>query len=105
MCLSLRKTASRGLAAVPVTFFRIRCRMRRRMASLSILFCMALLDLLRAGLAGLLAHVLVRVAHALALVDVRRAQRTDLRGDLADRLTVDPRHGELRLLLDRDLDP
>src|SRR5258706_15630041 len=105
MCLSLRNTASRGLAAVPVTFLRIRYRMRRRIASLSMVFCMWLLGLLRAGLAGLLAHDLVDVAHALPLVHVRRPQLADLGGDLADLLAVDAGHRQLRLLLDRDLDP
>src|SRR6266850_750115 len=104
MCLSLRNTASRGLAAVPVTFLRILCRIRRRVASLSILFCIALLRLLRAGLAGLLANNLVRVADTLPFVDVGRPQLAKLCRDVADLLAVDPAHGEFGLFLDRDLD-
>src|SRR5580765_1888347 len=100
MCLSLRKIASRGLSAVPVTFLRIRYRMRRRMASLSICFFMASSCLLRAGLAGLLANLLADVTHALPLVNVRGTELAHLGGDLSDLLAVDPGHRELGLLFD-----
>src|SRR5580765_7545476 len=79
--------------------------MRRRIVSRSIAFCIVSSRLLGAGLAGLLAHDLVRVADPLALVDVGGPERADLGGDLADLLAVDPADGQLRLLIDRDLDP
>src|SRR5690606_22026901 len=43
-----------------------------------------------AGLAGLAAHALAQVAHALALVGLRRADPANPRSDLANQLLVDP---------------
>ena len=57
----------------------------------SVARCRLLLAADLAGLAGLAADVLARVADALALVRLGLAGRADLRGDLADELLVDAR--------------
>src|SRR6266571_5589308 len=46
------------------------------------------------SLPDLAAHLLAGVTHALALVRVGLAELADVRGDLADRLLVDPLHDE-----------
>src|SRR3954451_4367790 len=58
-----------------------------------------------AGLAGLAPDLLAGVADALALVRLGLAGRTDLRGDLADELLVDPDDREARGVLDLEADP
>src|SRR5215207_7864693 len=58
-----------------------------------------------AGLAGLAADVLARVADALALVRLGLARRADLGGNLADELLVDAEDREVGRVLDFEADP
>src|SRR6187549_3084647 len=96
MWMLLRKTARRGRDSVPSRRRRIRSwRLRRaapRLATCVIVvlprWLLLAADL--AGLAGLAADLLTRVAHALALVGLRLARRADACGDLPDELLVDP---------------
>src|SRR4051812_23939418 len=82
MCLPERNTDSRGR---PAPFCRSWCRRRsRRRLRRS---CTWLILLLLAFLAP---DLLVVVAHALALVGLRRAERADLGGDLAHLALVHP---------------
>src|SRR5437763_7959570 len=57
-----------------------------------------------AGLARLAADVLARVLHALRLVRVGHAERTDLRRDLADDFLVGARDADLLRCLEREAD-
>src|SRR5437764_11252403 len=57
-----------------------------------------------AGLAGLAADLLARVAHALALVGLRLARRADLGRDLADELLVDADDRQAGRTLDLEAD-
>src|SRR3989442_10774523 len=98
MWLRLRNTARRGRAAVPCRWRRIRswrfCRAEPRLRSCVIVFVPSLsLSLLAAdlaGLAGLAADSLARVADTLALVRLGLASRTHPRGHLSNELLVDP---------------
>src|SRR5882672_3782492 len=98
MCDTLRNTLSRGRSVVPM----IRLRCRRWIRSLRSAFVWIFITWPR--LPGLLLQDLARVANALLLVRIRLAQPPDIRGDLADELPIDARHGDVRLLLDRDVD-
>src|SRR4051794_3360726 len=100
MCDTLRNTLSRGRSLVPEIRLRWRSWMRTRRSSLVLI-----LMLLGSGLSGLLLQHFTGVADALLLVGIRFAQPADVRGDLADQLAVDARHGQVRLLVDRDVDP
>src|SRR4026209_2491989 len=111
MWMLLRKTARRGRDSVPSRWRRIRSwRLRRAAPRLAPSFIVSLpswvlllaADL--AGLAGLSADLLARVANALALVRLRLAGRPDLRGDLADELLVDPDYGEAGRILELERD-
>src|SRR5918992_250096 len=122
MCRLERKTARRGRSGVPDTRLRTRaCRLRRpaRLA-LAASISGAVLSVpaariadpggagglvLLGGLAGLAAHGLARVAHALALVRVGLAQRADLGRDLADLLLVDALDGQPGRRADLERDP
>src|ERR1700761_5108654 len=55
-------------------------------------------------LSDLAPDLLAHVPHALALVRVGLAQLADVRGDLADALLVDARHGEPGRRLHREVD-
>ena len=61
--------------------------------------------LLRPGLADLLLQHFAGVAHALLLVGIRLAHAADVRRDLADQLPIHAGHGDVRLLVDGDVDP
>src|SRR6185503_15296244 len=112
MWLRLRNTARRGRASVPARWRRIRAwrlvRAAPRLATCVMTLFPASLLLLAAdlaGLAGLAADVLARVADALALVRLGLARGADLGGDLADELLVDADDGEPRRVLDLEADP
>src|SRR5262245_47440644 len=102
MCDTLRNTARRGRSDVPAMRLRRRRLMRCRRSRFVLILMAALL---RAGLAGLLLQHFAGVADALLLVGVRLAQAADVGRDLADELAVDARHRDVRLLVDRDVDP
>src|SRR5437762_49450 len=61
--------------------------------------------LFRSGLPGFLLQHFARVADALLLVGIRFAQPTDIGRHLSHQLTVDAGHGDVRLLLNRDVNP
>src|SRR4051794_11918446 len=96
MPLFERYTASRGRSAVPTTL----PRMRRRRLSLVCCLVFFMSGLIGRALLGALADLahddLARIANALALVGLRRAEAADVRGDLADGLLVDAPHDHLR---------
>src|SRR5205809_1593095 len=100
MCDTLRKTLSRGRSLVPAIRLRWRSWMRTRRSSLVLI-----LMLLGSGLSGLLLQHFTGVAHALLLVRIGLAQPADVGRDLSDQLAIDAGHGEVRLLVDRDVDP
>src|SRR5512135_9778 len=113
MCFRLRKTARRGRAGSPSTRRRIRSwRLLRAAPRLAIVviggsssaprWLLLAADL--AGLAGLAADVLAGVADTLALVWLGLAGRADPRRDLADEFLVDAHHGQLRRVLDLEVD-
>src|ERR1041385_3052816 len=113
MWLRLRKTARRGRAASPATrrrrgswrFWRAAPRLVVVIRSfLGVLAGGLLLAADLAGLAGLAADALARVADALALVPLGLAGGANPSGDLADELLVDPQDGELRRVLDLEAD-
>src|SRR5689334_9762244 len=114
MWLRLRKTASRGRAVSPLTRSRRRAwRLSRAAERLAVVVMRWVLGLLGgglllaadlAGLAGLAADLLARVANALALVRLGLARRADARGDLSDELLVDAEHGEPGGVLDFEAD-
>src|SRR5947208_15894281 len=105
MWLRLRNTARRGRSPVPASVRRIRswrfCRAAPRVATDVIVLVPSLLllpaDL--AGLAGLAADDLARVADALALVWLGLAGRADAGRDLAAELLVDAHDRKSRLAL------
>src|SRR5712692_753932 len=126
MCLRLFLTASRGRSAVPLTFDRIRLRMRsrlmRRSFALSIFSPKSCVlspeshrpsqdsglgtqDSFTGRLAGLATNDFVAVLDALALVRIGLAERADLRCRLPHLLLVDPGHRDVAgLAIDRDID-
>src|SRR5262245_47182748 len=113
MWLLLRKTARRGRSAEPAIVRRIRswrfCRAATREATFVIVIVPSsaswlLLAADLAGLAGLAADVLARVADALALVRLGLARGADLRGDLADELLVDADDRQAGGVLDLERD-
>src|SRR4051794_13986676 len=87
-CLLERNTPRRGRAAGAGIFWRPR---RWRISRPCRRFCATLLIVrsLLAGLAGLAEDLLTEVAHALALVGLGLADRTDVGGHLADDFLVD----------------
>src|SRR4051812_4902390 len=98
MCLLERKTAKRGRAAVPRTFFRTR-RWRRSRAST--LWSVIAWGPSRSGaslrrLAGLAQDALVGVSDPLALVGLGLAELADVGGHLADELLVGTQHHDAR---------
>src|SRR5262245_34149304 len=105
MCATLRNTVSRGRPSLPSTRFRIRYLIRRRRSSFVL---MRIVDPCRrsgAGLADLLLQLFARVADALLLVRVGFPQAADVGGHLSNQLPVDAGHRDVRLLVDRDIDP
>src|SRR4026209_2872435 len=110
MWFRLRKIANRGRAVLPATRSRRRawrlCRAAERLASAVIwsFFRGLLLAADLAGLAGLAADLLARVADALARVRLGLAGRAHARGDLADELLVDADDGQLGRVLDLEAD-
>src|SRR5262245_48271801 len=111
MCATLRKTRSRGRSGVPA--MRLRCRRAiRSRRSFFVFIFMAFrfqlpassFQLFRSRLARLLLQDLSRVADALLLVRVRLSERADIGRHLADELPIDTRHGDMCLLVDRDVD-
>src|SRR4051812_6203088 len=60
--------------------------------------------LLGAGLADLLLQHFAGVADTLLLVGIRLAHPADVRRDLPDQLPIDTGHGDVRLLVDGDVD-
>src|SRR5919108_6361871 len=112
MWLRLRKTARRGRASVPARWRRIRLWRLRRAAPrvATCVMCVRssgwlLLAADLAGLAGLAADSLARVAHALALVRLGLARGADTGRDLADQLLVDSDDGQTGRVLDLEADP
>src|SRR4051794_32270959 len=109
MCDTLRNTRRRGRSDVPLIRFLWRSAMRTRRSFLVLIF-IVLTDpgrgrtLLGSRLASLLLQHLARVADPLLLVGIRLAERSNVGGHLADQLTIDPGHGHVRLLVDRDVD-
>src|SRR5882672_6282289 len=126
MCDTLRKMRSRGRSGVPA--IRLRClsaiRVRRSLVVLIFinvlpvssfqlpassrrrwepeagsweLFCARLPRLLLQDLAG--------IPDALLLVGIGLSQPSDVRRHLPNGLPVDAGHGDVRLLIDRDVDP
>src|SRR3954462_3628087 len=81
MCLPERKIDRRGL--VPWLVRRKRVRDWRLLKRFLVILLL---------LAFLAAAILALIAHALALIGLRRTPGTDLGGDLADELLVDARH-------------
>ena len=57
------------------------------------------------GLPDLLLQHFTGVAHALLLVRIGLAHAADVRRHLADQLAIDAGHGDVRLLVDGDVDP
>src|SRR6266849_4759125 len=116
MCPSERYTHKRGRSGVPSTLVRTRSWTRWRCKSLDSLrtravatVCSPAISLgraagLRTGLAGLLLQPLAGDANALLLIRIGRAQRTHVRGNLADLSLVRAADNEVRLLLHRHLD-
>src|SRR4051794_1728779 len=106
MCVTLRNTLSRGRSFVPPIRLRWRSWMRTRRSSFVLILITSLSrQLFRAGLSGLLLQNLAGVPDALLLVGIGLAQAPDVGGDLADQLAVDAGHGDVRLLVDRHVDP
>src|SRR5580765_9046675 len=110
MCVTLRNTLSRGRALVPAIRLRCRSWMRTRLSFLVLILmvfalCPQPLALLGAGLSSLLLQDLTGVPHALLLVRIGLAPAPDVGRDLADQLAVDAGHGDVRLLVDRHVDP
>src|SRR5687768_6069000 len=93
---------SRGRASLPCTRLRIRNLIRSRRSSLVLI---RIIRPLRAGLADLLLQLLPGVAHALLLVRIGLAHPADVGGDLPDHLAIGAGDRDVRLLLDRDVDP
>src|SRR3569833_1249714 len=93
MCLPERKTDRRGRSDLVPMWWRVRdWRFLKR----------ALVILLL--LAFLAADILALIAHALALIRLRRTPGTDLGRNLADQLLVDARHADHGRLFGGDRD-
>src|SRR6185436_1389318 len=104
MLFKLRNTARRGRSLVPVTFPRIRSRIRPRATTRSFARSM-ILPLLACSLAGLATNHFVAVLDALALVGIGLAETADLGRGLSDLLLVDAGDRDVAgLRVDRDLD-
>src|SRR5688572_10661921 len=109
MCATLRNTVSRGRSSRPATRLRIRCLIRSRRSSFVLILISSSPSasrrkLLGAGLPDLLLQHFAGVAHALLLVRVRLAHTADIGRHLSDELTIHARDGDMRLLLDGDVD-
>src|SRR6266849_4173627 len=117
MCPSERYTHKRGRSGVPSTLVRTRSWTRWRCKSLDSLRTRVVATVsspsislggaagLRSGLPGLLLQPLAGDANALLLVWIGRAQRTHVRGNLADLSLVRAADDEVRLLFHRHLNP
>ena len=92
-----RNTARRGRSAVPWTLRRTRLWRRKPQLALVLWPALSSLRYLLRGLAGLAHDVLADVADALALVGLGLLEGTDVGGNLADDLLVDPDHVDLGL--------
>src|SRR5207244_4252610 len=114
MWLRLRKTASRGRPASPLTRSRRRAwRLCRAAERLAVAVIRSVLDVLGgalllradlAGLAGLATDLLAGVANALALVRLGLARRAHAGRDLSDELLVDAEHSQPGRVLDLEAD-
>src|SRR5512145_1158931 len=109
MCDTLRNTRSRGRSAVPAIRLRCRSAMRCRRSFFVLIFMASassyrLPALLRARLSRLLLEHFARVPDPLLLIGIGLAEAPDVRRDLSDLLPVDPGYGDVRLLVDRDVD-
>src|SRR5260221_9555502 len=106
----VKQTAMRGQSFVPLIFLR----MRQRRNCFNFCFFSVLISvrprivpwtkLLLDRLAFLALDVFADIAHALALVRLRRIKRADFRRDLADNHLVRAFDGQLCVFLDRHLD-
>src|SRR6476619_6276312 len=134
MWVTLRNTLRRGRWLDPEIRLRCRTWMRRRRSSFVFIFIIVRLwasgfrlpassapgpkatgpevwspkseaALLGSGLSGLLLQHFSGIPHALLLVGVRLAQAAQVGGHLAHQLAVHAGHREVRLLVDRDVDP
>src|SRR5215210_5589368 len=100
MCLDERYTERRGRPPAPILMARRTRAWRRSVEFLNLAIVGAPLLLL----AFLAEDVLARVPHAFAFVGLRRTERADLGGDLANLLLVDARDHDLGRLRCRDRD-
>src|SRR5207237_1820982 len=123
MCDTLRNTRRRGRSAVPLMRFRCLSAIRCRRSLVVLIFINQVpassyqppassfqleagrWRLFRSGLPGLLLQHFTRIADALLLVGVRLAERADVGRHLPHELPVYAGHGEVRLLVDRHVDP
>src|SRR5215213_8111730 len=99
MCLDERYTESRGRPPAPILMARRTRAWRRSVAFLNLAMSAPLLLL-----AFLAEDVFASILHALALVGLRRTERADFGGNLADLLLVDARDHDLGRLRRRDRD-
>src|SRR5918994_1424192 len=106
MCRLERNTARRGRSAVPLTFVRVRTWRRTRASCLVLAFTWPHPPASRGpglrGLAGLLAHVLVLVADALALVRLGLAHLPHVRDERAREAIQAPVESLVTRSLDAD---
>src|SRR5712692_8859565 len=120
MWATLRNTLNRGRSFEPEIRLRCRSWMRWRRSSLVLIFitlstpgapaprsCPAGVASLRFSscLAGLLLEHFAGVTNALLLVRIGLAESANVGRHLSDQLTIDACHGEVRLFVDRDVDP
>src|SRR5947199_10814796 len=114
MCPSERYTQRRGRSVVPETLVRTRactrrrCRSRDNFLTLGDATVVSSYPLrgaagLRAGLASLLLQALAGDANAFLLVGVRRAQRANVRGHLANLALVGAADHDVSLFINGDL--
>src|SRR5687768_4513041 len=99
MCDTLRYTDNRGRSGVPRIRLRIRYLIRWRRSSL-VLICIPL----GSRLSSLLLQHLTRIPHALLLIRIGLSKPSQVGCDLTNELTIDARHRDVRLFIDRDVD-
>src|SRR5579864_6555430 len=103
MCLTLRKTASRGRWVLPATFRRIRLWTRLRMIAFDS-WAMLFGASRRTGFAGLLAQSFIGVADSFVLVGIRRTQGAHVGRHLAQQLPVAAGQNQRRKVVHRLVD-
>src|SRR4030095_12467021 len=98
MCATLRKTVSRGRDSDPCTRLRRRYLIRWRRSSFVLIFTSG------SRLADLLLQHFAGIPDTLLLVRIRLAHPADIGGHLPHQLTVRAGDGDVRLLVDGDVD-